>query len=119
MNIAPTCPDLRVVTYQRTLLKFLAVSFVILAFLSLPQSIRADYTASVSGNTVTFTGNGAADTLTLGQQGALLTQSCYSKGNAGFASAEDMDSSHAGVQALSLAQVQKIVINGGEGDDTL
>ena len=119
MNIAPNGQDLPVVRYQRNLVKFFAASFVILAFLSLPKTTRADFTASVSGNTVTFTGNGASDTLTLGQQGALLTQSCYSKGNKGFASAVDMDSSQAGEQTLSLAQVQKIVINGGEGDDTL
>ena len=62
MNIAPNCQDLPVVRYQKTLVKLFAASFVILAFLSSPKTTRADYTASVSGNTVTFTGNGATPT---------------------------------------------------------
>src|ERR1700682_4674084 len=90
-----------------------------MAFLLLPQDARADYTAKLSGDTVTFTSDGTSDTLILGQEGGLLTHSCYAKGNAGFSSATDLDSTQPGEQTLSLTQVRTIVINGGDGNDTL
>jgi Ca2+-binding RTX toxin-like protein len=105
---------------MRTFLLRLSVACLVgLAFLLLPQATRADYIATVSGNTVTFTGDGASDVLTLGESGGMLTQSCYAMGNAGFNSAKDLDSMQPGDQTLSLAQVTKIIINGGDGDDTL
>ena len=95
------------------------VAVVGLVSLLAPHTAKANYTATLSGSTVTFTGNGASEVLRLGQFGNLLTHSAYAKGAAGFVSATDLDSSQGGIQSLSLSKIQTIVINGGEGDDTL
>jgi Ca2+-binding RTX toxin-like protein len=112
----------RILTNRQTQtfrMRFLLACLVGIIFLLAPQAARAGYTATVAGNAVTFTGDGNSDVLTLGEQGGLLTQSCYAKSDAGFNSAKDLDSSQPGDQTLSLAQVQTIIITGGDGDDTL
>src|SRR6185369_4559199 len=92
----------------RSLLRLFAWSFVGLAFLVLPQAIRADYTPTVSGSTVTFTSDGQPGVLVLGGQDGMLSYSTYAKGDAGnfknFSSAQRI------VETLSLTPVTKITI---------
>jgi len=89
-----------------------------------PVTIRAmtvaisSYFAFLSGTVASFTGNGAANTITFDQSGGLLRHNRFSAGDAGFNSDFDFDSSLAGDQTLSAASAAvTIVVNCGDRDD--
>lgn len=96
---------------RSVLLRLFVLSFVGLAFLILPQAIRADYIATVSGSTVTFTSDGQSGVLVLGGQDGMLTYSTYAKGDVG--NFKNFSSTQRIVEMLSLTPVTKIIVNGG------
>jgi len=75
--------------------------------------------ATLSGDTVTFTGStGSDDSLSLGVDSVgRLRHNLFSQGVAGFASDIDLDSTTPGVQARQVASLSGISVDTGSGDD--
>jgi Ca2+-binding RTX toxin-like protein len=84
------------------------------AALTLPAAASAAVTGTVSGTTATLTGDAAADTIIISQDGGLLRHNNL----AGFNGATDFDSATAGDQTLPAA-TGTLTINGGAGDDII
>lgn len=70
---------------------------------------------AVSGNTVIFTADDSSSVLTLGEQNGVLAFSSAIKGS----DFKSLGSAQRTVDAVSPGQINKIVINGGAGDNTL
>jgi len=75
-------------------------------------------TVSLSGSSVTFTGDAADDSLVLTVGGAgLLTHNLPLSGN--LVSAADLDSATAGEQTLAATAVTSLTIHAGNGNDVI
>jgi Ca2+-binding RTX toxin-like protein len=86
------------------------------AALALPTSAGAAYDAEVDGRVVRFDGNGAADTLTIGEINGRLS---HNQRNNGFASPTDFDSSIPGDQPALANGSINLFVNAGDGDDVV
>ncbi|WP_406695275.1 DUF4394 domain-containing protein [Singulisphaera sp. Ch08] len=76
------------------------------------------FTATIVGNTATFTGSAAGETITFDQSGGLLRHNRFSLGDSGFNSDFDFDSTTPGDQTLSAAASNvTVIVNAGAGDD--
>ena len=82
------------------------------AALALPSMASAAVTGAVTGNTATLTGDGDADIIAIGINGANLSHNL-----AGFNSAIDFDSVAGGDQTLTATA--GLTINSGAGADTI
>jgi Ca2+-binding RTX toxin-like protein len=91
------------------------------ALLAVPGFASADFTATVNGNTATFTGDSESNTLQISISGTFLQQNRFAAGDPGFASASDFNSSVAGDQRLAIGPGNSatLSVNGGAGSDTL
>ncbi len=73
----------------------------------------------IVGDTATFTGTSAAESIAIDQSGGLLRHNRFSAGDSGFSSEFDFNSTVAGDQTLSATNPSvNIIINAGGGDDT-
>lgn len=86
------------------------------AALALPASASAAYDSAIAGTAVTLSGDEAADSLTIGEAGALLNHNQV--GN-GFNSPTDFDNVAAGDQTLPADNTIDLVVEAGEGDDAV
>ena len=77
------------------------------------------YTASLVVSTANFVGDGAADVLTFDQAGGLLRHNRFTAGDAGFNSDFDFDSATAGDQTLAANVASTVLIDTGDGADTV
>jgi Ca2+-binding RTX toxin-like protein len=81
--------------------------------------------AFLIGGVVTFTGDGADDTLaftttveaTSGK--VVLMHNRFSAGDPGFASDTDLDSSMPGIQSMAVSDLTQVNVNAGGGNDTV
>jgi uncharacterized repeat protein (TIGR01451 family) len=76
------------------------------------------FVATLSGDTVTFEGGYTDDVLVIDQSGGLLRHNRFGI-DPGFNSAFDFNSTVAGDQTLSATSTTHIVVNGGDGNDTV
>ncbi len=99
------------------------------ALLALPSGANAAYTAApvadvnsgAGGQPVPgtlMTGDAASDALTITIGPAVLTHDRFGV-DPGFASADDFDTSQAGVQAFPSSFATRLMVDGGTGQDTL
>ena len=78
------------------------------------------FTATLVGTTATFNGSSAADTIVFDQSGGLLRHNRFSKGDSGFNSDFDFDSTVPGDQTLSATNpAVTVIVNAGGSDDTI
>lgn len=75
--------------------------------------------ATLSGTTATITGTDKADTIVIDASGGLLRHNLFTSGNAGFVSDFDFDSTVAGEQTLSVGSKSTVIVNAGDGNDTV
>lgn len=87
-----------------------AVTALLAAALAGPPMVSAATTPAVNGTSLTFTGDGAGDTLVIGESGGLLTQSV----NGATASTD-----FGGGTTLPANNTINTVVNAGGGDDTM
>ena len=99
--MTPTSHRLRTTTAVAALLAAAA--------LARPPVAGAATTAAVNGTTLTFTGDGAGDSLVIGESNGLLTQAI----NGGAASTDF------GGQTLPANNTINVVVNAGGGEDTV
>src|SRR3989442_2899428 len=111
MNSTTLTPTSIALFSFRSFLSLVPAAFVFCTLLILPQTIRADYTPTTSGTTVTFTSDGSPGVLVLGDQGGMMSYSSYARGD--VSNFKSLSSAQRVVETLSLTQVTKIVINGG------
>jgi uncharacterized repeat protein (TIGR01451 family) len=76
------------------------------------------FVATLSGDTATFVGGYTDDALVIDQSGGLLRHNRFDV-DPGFNSPFDFDSTIAGDQTLSATTATHIVVNGGDGNDTV
>jgi uncharacterized repeat protein (TIGR01451 family) len=76
------------------------------------------FVATQSGDTATFEGGYTDDVLVIDQSGGLLRHNRFGI-DPGFNSAFDFNSTVAGDQTLSATTATHIVVNGGDGNDTV
>jgi Ca2+-binding RTX toxin-like protein len=89
------------------------------AFALLPGVANATVTPQFANNTLTLTGDAAADNLVLGVSGGNLTHNfapLVAAGQAGFESNTDFDPS---ANKLEVPTTANLVVDGGAGNDTL
>ena len=87
-----------------------AVTALLAAALAGPPMVSAATTPAVNGTSLAFTGDGAGDTLVIGESGGLLTQSV----NGATASTD-----FGGGTTLPANNTINTVVNAGGGDDTM
>ena len=87
------------------------------AWLVVPQPAHAAFVPSTSGFTATLTGTSAAESVTIGASGGLLTHNLPLSGN--LISQFDWDPVTAGDQAVSASSSVTLVVNAGDGDDQI
>jgi hypothetical protein len=98
----------------RLLTGILAVAFT----LALVPAAQADYDSSLTGSTITLTGNGDPDTLVISQDGGLLEHN--RAGDPGFNSEIDWNNSVGGDQFLAAFAPNLLInVNAGAGVDRL
>jgi Ca2+-binding RTX toxin-like protein len=89
------------------------------AFAFLPGVADAAVTPQFANNTLTLTGDAAADNITLGVSNGNLTHNftpLVAAGQAGFESTTDFDP---GAGKLEVPTTAKLVVDGGAGNDTI
>jgi len=86
------------------------------AALAVPAAANAAYSSSISGTTVTLTGDDVGEALTISETAGNLSHSLT--GN-GFNSPTDFDSVAAGDQVLPADDTIALVVNAGGGDDAV
>ena len=80
---------------------------------------EAAYSAMLSGTTATFTGDNASDTIIFEQVGGLMKHNRFTAGDTGFENDFDFDSTTDGPQTLAAASSSIVVVNTGDGNDTV
>src|SRR4030095_6817212 len=91
----------------------------------LESRIAPAFDAFITGGVVTFTGDGAEDTLafttaveaTSGK--VVLMHNRFSAGDPGFASDTDLDSGMPGIQSIAVSDLTQVNVNAGGGNDTV
>lgn len=92
-------------------------STAVAAALALPAGASAAFTAGISGNTGTLQGDAAAETITIGSAGGVLSHGRQTAGDPNFASDVDWDTLAAGEQTLAANGSTAVVVNLGDGAD--
>ena len=84
----------------------------------LEQRVAPAYTATLVVGAVTFTGDAGSDVLTFSDDGSGRLMHNRS-GDAGFASAIDLDTGTAGVQSIQISLINSLLAMGLGGNDTI
>lgn len=85
----------------------------------LESRIAPAFTATLAGATVSFTGDGDTDTLTITESVGLLQHNRFTEGDADFNSDFDFDTSTPGDQTLAANSASIVNVSAGLGGDTI
>lgn len=83
----------------------------------LEKRIAPAFTVTLSGSVATFIGDGANDTLVIGENGGNLTHNRFAAGDPGYADQLDFNTSLAGSQRFTSRDTDIVNVTGGAGID--
>jgi hypothetical protein len=119
LDVPYTFTSARLASVQ-TLAQQQAQNLLVAAPLAQPAAaLGHTYTASLSGSSAVFTGDGAADTLVFDATNGVLRHNRFTAGDPGFASDLDFDSTASGEQQLPAAATSSVTVHTGGGADVV